>query len=517
MNGEDKLEVGGGKNETFGVAQCKTASNSNNLGGYKNSGQSNAAGLVVSHKPISTSSPEALAAAQQVTPNKLAQLLLSKGPLAIRFITQALTEEIPSFKDLSASKQRRLIMSALETGEQENSVVFAKIGWGQWSARYVKPDLFIKERELTNLANSKVKDTASQESLRRSSGGNAKKTVKSGSFLKEIKRPLANAATGIYIDENALSSEEEEDIEDAEPLTYDAFKRRQSSVVTIESPLENNEPNHNLLKSIVSKPSTNSTSNNRRRSTSKIRSLVTKPGNPKISAVPAEFIDSGFKRLSSPMNDHYSDTKTDHTTRDELPSDELLGGVNNSTKASIKRSAGVGRCDFRLSFGRESSIRSTLLMHSNYNIVLPPLHPKFMPPHTNAPAPAYSTYDKNNQPPQNLELPSTTRREDHSDTDEEDWASIGAPALRNNSLPSNIFSPHLLHASSPSVSISKTQSAHTSPRSGPYNNMHLSTLASQLSLPLHQHSRHSAQHQAQQKQQSWDTEDAALLLMSLKS
>lgn len=48
------------------------------------------------NKPISTSSPAAVAAAQQVTPIKLSQLLLKTGPLAIRFITQALAEEIPS-------------------------------------------------------------------------------------------------------------------------------------------------------------------------------------------------------------------------------------------------------------------------------------------------------------------------------------------------------------------------------------------------------------------------------------
>ena len=69
--------------------------------------------MVFVHKPISTTSTAAQQAAQQVTPEKLSQLLLDKGPLAIRFITKALSQEIPKFADLSASKQRRLIMLSL--------------------------------------------------------------------------------------------------------------------------------------------------------------------------------------------------------------------------------------------------------------------------------------------------------------------------------------------------------------------------------------------------------------------
>lgn len=79
-------------------------------------------------KPISTSSPAGLAAAQRVTPGKLSTLLLEKGPLAIRHITQTLCLDIPCFKNLSSSKQRRLIMSAMESGDKEKSVVFEKIG-----------------------------------------------------------------------------------------------------------------------------------------------------------------------------------------------------------------------------------------------------------------------------------------------------------------------------------------------------------------------------------------------------
>ncbi|CAN6675070.1 hypothetical protein TRVA0_083S00254 [Trichomonascus vanleenenianus] len=81
--------------------------------------------------PLNTNSPIALAAAAAVTPDKLAKLLLSQGPLAIRHITGHLALTIPGFADLSLSKQRRLIIAVLDSPHK--GVKFNKVGWGRWS------------------------------------------------------------------------------------------------------------------------------------------------------------------------------------------------------------------------------------------------------------------------------------------------------------------------------------------------------------------------------------------------
>lgn len=96
---------------------------------------------------LSTLSPEALRVAAEITPHRLANLLIRKGPLAIRLITAQLTVEVPGFELLSLSKQRRLIMAAMDQGDPENNVVFEKIGWGQWAVRKVDSDYIVIEAE----------------------------------------------------------------------------------------------------------------------------------------------------------------------------------------------------------------------------------------------------------------------------------------------------------------------------------------------------------------------------------
>ncbi|KAF5209951.1 putative Sin3 binding family protein [Clavispora lusitaniae] len=94
---------------------------------------------------LSTSSPEALRVAAEITPHRLANLLIRKGPLAIRVITAQLAAEVPGFELLSLSKQRRLIMAAMEQGDAANNVVFEKIGWGQWAVRRSGSDYIVTD------------------------------------------------------------------------------------------------------------------------------------------------------------------------------------------------------------------------------------------------------------------------------------------------------------------------------------------------------------------------------------
>ncbi|KAK6199445.1 putative Sin3 binding protein-domain-containing protein [Scheffersomyces amazonensis] len=96
-------------------------------------------------KLLSTSSPEGIQVAAKITPTRLANLLIRKGPLPIRHITHQLALEVPSFESLSLSKQRRLIMAAMEQTDTSNNVVFEKIGWGQWAVRKVDSDYIVTE------------------------------------------------------------------------------------------------------------------------------------------------------------------------------------------------------------------------------------------------------------------------------------------------------------------------------------------------------------------------------------
>ncbi|CAG81936.2 YALI0C09232p [Yarrowia lipolytica CLIB122] len=87
-----------------------------------------------SNGPLNTNSPVALAAAAAVTPERLSRLLMAQGPLAIRHLTTHLAMTIRGFGDLSLSKQRRLIIAALDAGDQTNGITFEKVGWGRWAA-----------------------------------------------------------------------------------------------------------------------------------------------------------------------------------------------------------------------------------------------------------------------------------------------------------------------------------------------------------------------------------------------
>lgn len=411
---------------------------------------SNKMGLL--HKPISTSSPEAQQAAQQVTPEKLSQLLLENGPLAIRFITKALSKEIPKFSDLSASKQRRLIMSALESGDETNSVVFAKIGWGQWSAVKVEdPTDFVKQRELTNIANSKIKDQMASD-RRRSSGGagggggggtatvpvalsptsknpldksfstpvppldlkaTGKKAGNENDNNKSSNRESGSgknkdaASTATFLDENVLVSDDDDDDhryydddDDEDELTsyglnQDVFRRRQSSVISD----NNNSPPNELEFVVRTKLKNGSRSGSRsihrqrqpQASNKRRSSSVNKPYRSSLSSLNHS---NGSETLLSDPSLRRMSTHSDNRTKSIV---HLSGSETDNEIISHITSS---RRESRLSFTNESSIRSTLIPHLR----------------------------KMNQSQE--QVINDNDMDIHSDTDEEDWQAIGAETLR---------------------------------------------------------------------------------------
>lgn len=85
------------------------------------------------HKPLLTTSPEALKAANMINPKRIAGILQKNGPSAIRYITKELGKQVANFNKLSTSKQRRLIMHAMEMGDKDEKIIFQKVSWGHWS------------------------------------------------------------------------------------------------------------------------------------------------------------------------------------------------------------------------------------------------------------------------------------------------------------------------------------------------------------------------------------------------
>ncbi len=143
---------------------------------------------------ISTSSPEGIAAASQITPSRIARILLSEGPLPIRRLTSQLISEVPAFGHLSLSKQRRLIMAALEAGDASKNCVFDKIGWGQWEAKIVPASQFAARVAAANSIAASSKNgsgiagsTSKSKARRRSS---TSQTTKNSKSLSSSNLPL---------------------------------------------------------------------------------------------------------------------------------------------------------------------------------------------------------------------------------------------------------------------------------------------------------------------------------------
>ncbi|SCU93945.1 LADA_0G05688g1_1 [Lachancea dasiensis] len=446
---------------------------------------------------------------QNVPPERVSELLLQEGPLAIRFITKALCIQLPGFGELSASKQRRLIMGALETGDRKNGVVFAKIGWGQWSAKKVdSPDKFEREREITNLANSKVKDMVSQE-RRKSSGLSNSSTARprKSSVVAKREGELRPGNWSTFLDENALASEDEDeggrtphihgrndhfhddDDESQDPsqhiLPYDFFKRRKSSVVYAEnSPPDDSEFESGPPLAHPGMKTYRRSSSSKKRSPSIGKRNSFRGSNTSLEAV--------TRRLSSPANS-LDDQATPNLTQQK----DAKNLSNHHTR---------GR-EPRLSFSKESSLRSTLLSHASCRSspIQPPLDShmsKEVAYKLNSPSSGTNAPGPSNGEDEGAIFDEHDEDDGRSDTDEEDWQHIGAESLRNSRAPSQVRSPHspaisnsLLDRQPPHLSLSPPVFREGSER-----------------VPKSETGQSSPKHEPQA-----ETQDAAILLMSLKS
>lgn len=67
----------------------------------------------------------------------LGEILLEKGPLAIRHMMNHLNQAVPGFSEIPPTKARRIVVAALENrsgGGARGEVEFEKVGWGRWDA-----------------------------------------------------------------------------------------------------------------------------------------------------------------------------------------------------------------------------------------------------------------------------------------------------------------------------------------------------------------------------------------------
>lgn len=99
-------------------------------------------------------------AEKQLTSDKLSKLILNEGPLPIRAIVKGLSKDIPLFEQFSPSKQRRIIMRIMSKGDITHSIIFKKVGWGQWTAIEVPKVDFETQRALTNDLNLNFVETS---------------------------------------------------------------------------------------------------------------------------------------------------------------------------------------------------------------------------------------------------------------------------------------------------------------------------------------------------------------------
>lgn len=115
----------------------------------------------MSSRPIN--SVEYTLAAQKVTSTLIANILNKNGPMPIRAITKGVTEEIPIFEKFSPSKQRRIIMKTMAKGEPQNCILFKKVGWGQWTTEKVARDEFDTQRAIVNDRNANFIEATSDK------------------------------------------------------------------------------------------------------------------------------------------------------------------------------------------------------------------------------------------------------------------------------------------------------------------------------------------------------------------
>lgn len=101
-------------------------------------------------------------------------------------------------------------MSCLNEGYEEESIIFEKIGWGQWSAKRVPKEDFIKERNLVRVSNAKVKDDDHNSSANKDSSAR-RSSITTDKYAADQHEKFLKAKQEQITNDFAILSDEEEE------------------------------------------------------------------------------------------------------------------------------------------------------------------------------------------------------------------------------------------------------------------------------------------------------------------
>ncbi|CUM48531.1 unnamed protein product [Debaryomyces fabryi] len=414
---------------------------------------------------LSTSSREGIQVASKITPTRLANLLIRKGPLPIRHITSQLSVEVQGFEMLSLSKQRRLIMAAMEQMDPENNVVFEKIGWGQWAVRKVDSDYIVTEgtekleeegekkqinvHELRNQAGLKLGwSKKQQDKARRESITNRQANLHN---LKLPNEPMGDMSAAIELDSESdyalsdiddgadidVDDDSDEDDDDDELFTFDqdddgkfkTFKHTKSPPIKFANrvPLKFSPPPGGASRRKSSSSNNASISKHTQAYPHAHRNIFNRS---RLNSI--ENFDNYI--LSSAKNSNVSINSPPPPVTTTISSLPLASWNSGYTQNNINASPdGLDSIATAMSGGRKSSFNESHL-RSTLSSSLPRNSP-----HTNSHFHSQSNLHPSSatqSPPANSDSrkPHPNQRqkqnENISDTDEEDWATIGAESLR---------------------------------------------------------------------------------------
>ena len=396
---------------------------------------------------LSTSSPEGIQVAAQITPTRLANLLIRKGPLPIRHITSQLALEVQGFEMLSLSKQRRLIMAAMEQRDPENNVVFEKIGWGQWAVRHIDSDYIVTEgtegiedgnkkqinvHQLRNQTGVKLgwsKKQGQQENSRRTSISNKHSNLHN---LKVPNEHLNSDSNAIELDsesEYGLSGIEDGDEDNNEAVEEEDEESHEGDEDELFA-FDDDEDTKRVGRSTRSPPikfanrvplrfnSPPAHSSSHRSSWSHTHnSFISK------SSHPRSLLHRSRSRLDSLENlDNYIFSSSRNSNLSVNSPTQTNSGLPVASWHSA--SAPIHSTDFLNSFSKNISAAGRRKSSFNESHLRSTLLPFLQSPHpNNTSGDSYPLgASGNGKPYANI-----------SDTDEEDWAAIGAESLRSKS------------------------------------------------------------------------------------
>lgn len=416
----------------------------------------------------------------EITPEVLADLLSTHGPLPIRHITNHLTLLFPTFSSLSLLKQRRLIMHAISSPLP--TMVFEKIGWGQWGVRLKDSNFVISPSEIINVQSRKKgnlgwkkKRENSEDLLDVNSGagenggaGDGKNGVSSGAGKNGASNDSGGDNEINKIGQNgALKSENGENLgnnTENSPLNN--------------GPKSNNHPNLNgnnfsKFKNGVSRGKLRKNSSTLSSSNIGLKPLKRASISKKINDVnlPISSFNENVLTSDSDLSDSDNDSDNDLSeSSDNMSDDEIdinmepifanrvpiYGGIGNGSNEIIpnnnfsrfsNRANSFG--EFNLRFNENSfdhsninnldtnSLRINSFEEMNRsNTSITSLSPNYTSSKSRRKSSFNESHIRTKLSQNNISLPSinSNLKVFNDDTDEEDWATIGPESLRSKGI-----------------------------------------------------------------------------------